>query len=484
MASPATAKPKTAAEKLAEAKLLEDATAVLKARGSTPASGARAIPTGEHNAPYVTTGPLAGSRGFRLCKAIAAQVGLIDQSEAKPELEACRHFTKALESANQLPTGTGTASLMIPLGSELLADDVTSQEGYKVFKSMWDADMPAFDPEEVRWLARRAGKGSSVYKTAMSYLLDPSGGTLVAPPVQGELIELVRPREALQAAGVTRVPLPPNGRIVYPRQTGPTSMYWVGENTSIPESNPTTGQIALQAKKGAVFVTVPNELLKYASVAADALIRTDAAKTIALGVDYAGLYGTGSAAQPKGLTLYTGTNEVIDYKSASPAPKGIGTNGNRLRPEDGYRMVGLIEDRNFEFSKWIFRPTMANNVLGYRGDAAAPDDAAGNFVQGMMRAFGDRLPNNTWCGYEVVKSAVVRANRTKGSSSVLTEVFGGQWEHLLHGMYGAVEMAASNQAGTTFQQDQTAIRALVHTDFAPRYEGAFVWYDLLLNSVN
>ena len=118
-----------------------------------------------------------------------------------------------------------------------------------------------------------------------------------------------------------------------------------------------------------------------ASVAADALIRNDMAKTIALGVDHAGLYGAGNA-QPKGLTLYTGSNEVVQYKDVTPAPKGIGANGNTLRPEDGYRMIGLIEDRNFEFEGWIFRPTMANNVQGYRADAAAPADAAGAFVPG------------------------------------------------------------------------------------------------------
>lgn len=467
---------------------LNEAAALLDAKSMEPADSAN-VTKGRlltSDAPYVTTGPLSSSRGFRLCKALAVQAGLLDESEAKEDMDACRHFTKALKDAGQLPENTGGRSIMVPLGSELLADDVTNQDGYKVFKAMWSAGTSNFDRDEVTWLANKhkGNPNSPIYKTAMSYLQDTIGGTLVAPPVQGELIELIRPREALQAAGVTRVPLPPNGRIVYPRQTGPTSMYWVGENLPVTETNPTTGQIAMQARKGGVFVTVPNELLKYASAAADTLIRNDAAKTIALGVDYAGLYGSGSAAQPKGLTLYNGTNEVIDYKGVTPAPKGIGANGNVLRPEDGYRMMGLIEDRNFEFKKWIFRPTMANNVLGYRADAAAPADAAGGFVQGLMRAFGDRMPNDTWCGYPVVKSAVVRNNRTKASGTGLTEVFGGQWEHMLNGMYGAVEFASSNQTGSTFQQDQTAIRALVHTDFVLRYEGAFVWYDLLVNSTN
>ena len=445
------------------------------------------------SAPFVTTGPVGESRGYRLTKAIALSRGMIRRDAAKPEAEANERFCKALKAANYAYAGIDDDpnAFVIPLGTQFLPPEVTETDDYVVCKSMWAAGAEGFDHDEGRWLAKKllassGGDPNSVqYKTAMSYLQDSIGGTLVAPPVQGELIELVRPRECLLAAGATSVPLPPNGRMSFPRQTSPTSMYWVGENTEITESNPGTGQISLQAKKAGVLVTVPNELLRYASVAADALIRTDTAKTISLGVDYAGLYGTGGAAQPQGLVTYTGTNQLIQYQSVTPAPKGIGTDGNTLRPEDGNRMIGLIEDRNFEFSGWIMRPTMANNILGYRADAVAAKDAAGGFVQSLMRAVTDRVPSDNWCGYKTTKSAVVRNNQTKGASgATLTEVFGGQWEHLMVGMYGAVEFAASNQAGNTFAKDQTQIRALVHCDIAPRYESCFVWYGLLINNVN
>jgi hypothetical protein len=127
---------------------------------------------------------------------------------------------------------------------------------------------------------------------------------------------------------------------------------------------------------------------------------------------------------------------------------------------------------------------MANNILGYRGDATSPGDAAGGFVQSLVRAVTDRVPSENWCGYKTTKSAVIRNNQTKGSNTACTEIFGGQWEHLMVGMYGAVEFAASNQAGNSFKQDQTQIRALVHVDVVPRYPGAFAWYGLLNNATN
>ena len=470
---------KTAAELRAELAATKDARKALREEGRKPDTSGVTPLNGD--APFVTTGPVGeDSRGFLLTKAMGYLAGHIPYEKAKPEIEACREFEKALLDTHCEPRERMAGSLMLPLGMDYLPDETSTHKGARVMKAMWQAGVDGYDLDEGAWLARRVLKsatpGTPVYKTAMSYLSDTIGGTLVPPPVQGELIELIRPRECLMQAGATSVPLPANGKIVWPRQTGPTTFYWVGENTAVTESNPTTGQVAMQARKGGVLTRVPNELFRFASVAADALIRNDSAKSIALGVGHAGLYGTGNSPQPKGLTLYTGANEVIDYAGTSPTPSGVGANGNDLKPEDGYFMIGLIEDRNFEFKGWIMRPTLANNITGFRADAAAPADKAGQFVHGMMRAISDKLPGDNFCGYKVTKSAVVKADNSKGSASNLTDVFGGQWEHLMVGMYGAVEVASSIHGDSTFPQDQTLIRTLVFTDIVPRYEGAFIHY--------
>lgn len=443
-----------------------------------------ALLNGDGNAPFVTTGPVGrDSEGFSLLKAVGAARGFIERDQAKAELDACAKFEKALRDTRTDPDKREPGSIMIPFAMNHLPSQTAKHEGAVLMKAMWEAGVAGFDPDEALWLARRLQK-ATYQKTAMSYLQDTIGGSLVPAPVQGELIELVRPRECLMAAGATSVPIPANGRITWPRQTGATSFYWVGENTAVAESNPTTGQVAMQARKGGVLTRVPNELFKFASVAADGLIRTDMAKSIALGIDYAGLYGSGSASQPKGLTLYTGTNEVIDYAGQTPAPKGVGAQGNTLRPEDAYRMIGLLEDRNFEFKGWIMRPTVANNAMGYRADAAAPADAAGQFVQAMMRAAGEKMPGTSYGGYPVTKSAVVKNTQAKGNATNLSDVFGGQWDELLVGTYGAVEIASSVHGDSTFPQDQTLIRALVFTDVVPRHEGAFVWYKQVLQQIN
>lgn len=431
------------------------------------------------HAPHARRGedPLT-SRGFRLINLIGAIAGEVSAEDAKVELKAVADFRAALARHGAEPQMAGGRTALVPLASSFLPDAVTAEPEVAVMKALWAADGPA-DPDEVAWLGRRAGL---VRKSAQSYLDDSLGGSLVPPPQQGELIELMRPKEALVRAGATQVPLPPQGKIVYPRQTSPTTAYWVGESQQITDSTVGTGEVALQAKKLAVLVKVPNELFRFASVAADSLIRNDAAKSLALGFDYAGFYGGGGTFSPKGLVNYTGSNELIDYAGTTPTPSGVAANGNTVQPQDGLLMAGQIEDRNFECSGFVMRPLMWAAAATRRADAVTAADSKGPFVQSITRNIADGLPNN-WVGLPVTKSAVIRNNQTKGGSgATLTEIWAAQWEHILLGMYGAVEFKSSDVGDTPLANDQTWVRAILFCDVAPRYPGAVAYYKQLLVS--
>ncbi len=449
-------------------------------RGHTSDPNFTGTPQRPATTAHTTTGEVGKTGSYSLTKAMAARLGFISRDAAKDDLHAADLFAKSLRETNFAHTDLSPDehSIKLPITDRFLSYEVKEHKDFRVYKAMERAGQEQYDPDETRWILKKAD---------LSYLIDTLGGYTVPPPVQGEIIDLIRPIEAMMRAGATTIPLPPNGRISYPRLTGTSTAYWVGENTSITQSNQQFGQVNLQGKKLADYVQLPNELIKFSGVAIDSIVKSEMAKTLALAFDYACFYGIGSAMQPKGLTLYTGTNQLVAYESQTPAPKGVGTNGNVIRPEDGYRMAGIIEDRFaaiFEGFGWICRPSLANNLLGFRADAAAPADAAGAFVQSMMRLFGDRIPTANWCGYPMTKSAVLVNNLTKGSGTSLVEMFGGIWSAWLLGMYGVVDVATSTQAGTTFQADQTAVRTLMICDAAPRQEGAFIRYGALINSTN
>ena len=426
-----------------------------------------------NHAPAVVRSVGKESRGLSVGRLLAWQAGGLDDSQVSDDLEYVKQYRKALADTRSEIVDHNPKSIPVLLSAALMPSEVFEHDGGKLYQKALAAGVGGYDPDEAAWVNRR-------FKTPMSYLSDASGGTLVAPPVQGEMLELMRPVEAVMRAGATQLTLPPNGRITFPRLTSPTAGYWVGENTEITESNPGTGQIALQSKKLGALVTLPNELLKYSSPSVDGIVRGDIAKTLGLAFDYACLYGTGSAMQPKGLVSYTGTDQLHDYAASSPAPVGIGNDGNTVQPQDGYRMAGVIGRRNFQFSGWVMDPLMWASAASRRADAVSASDAKGPFVQDITRPLGFALPSQ-WCGFPVTTSSVIRTNQTKGSSgATLTEIFGGQWEHFMQARYGTVELTASNTSGDSFKKDQTQVRGLMFCDAAPRYEGAFAWYKLLI----
>lgn len=444
---------------------------------------------GESVAPSIRKGEdTLSSRPFSLLRLIGARTGIIDADQAKVESDLIGRFNKALDETGCKASNTVAGSFFVPGAMSYLKDDAANHPATRELLEATVAGSAGVDPDEVAWLAERTGRvqkgyGARYVKTAMSYLTETTGGALVPPPEMGELIPLMRNKSAVDRAGARQVPLPPNGKWVAPRITGPSTGYWIGENTAPTESNPTTGQATMQAKKLAVLVRVPNELFKFTSAGADAMLRDDVTRTLALGYDYAALYGAGGGGQPKGVVMYTDSNEVLDFAASTPAPAGIGADGNTLLPEDGYKMSSAIADRNFDNDgtsfKWIMRPKMWGAVASRRGDAVAAGDGAGVFVQSLTRILGDAV-GKEWCGHEVVQSGQVRNNQSKGSSgSTLTDVFGGVWGELLCGLYGAIEFASNPMGDTSFQQDQTLIRGILHGDTVLRYPGAVVWYKQL-----
>src|SRR5262249_3538764 len=189
-----------------------------------------------------------------------------------------------------------------------------------------------------------AGRGG-VQTKALGTVSDTAGGTLVQFPVLGELIELQRNMEVFANAGCQEIALPPNGRIQFPKLTGGSTAYWVGEATSITESTPATGNLDLQAKKLGVFGKINNEPLPFASPSAEGLVRLDMARVAALKADLAMLEGTGGT-QIKGLITY---NDVTTHTATT-----TGTNGDTFQPEDVALMEGKLPDAVEAPTAWLF----------------------------------------------------------------------------------------------------------------------------------
>lgn len=430
-------------------------------------------------APWFRAGedPLT-SRGFSFMKMLGVISGAIDRSDAKVELDVHRRlnesYCKSMGDVGYTMAGTGTTGInrfLAPLSSNFMQEGNGIDRKFRSeMKCLVSAGCDGADLDEMRWLRGRQLKNMGYGTKALSWLNELTGGALVAPPEMGELIELLRNKEALVNAGARVVPLPPQGRIKYPRQTAASTTYWVGENSPITESLIGTGEVTLQAKKLAVLIKAPNELIRFASPAAEALMRDDMTKSLALGLDLAGLEGAGGDTRPRGIINMPNINTVV-----SSAP---GTNGDKVVGQDVYRMIAAVEESNAEFESWIMRPKMLYKFYQLRADAVAQGDASGPFLFNLIREAGEGT-EAILGGFPVVKSTQVSQVRSKGSSSKLSYIVGGMWSDLLIGMFGAIEFAATTMGDTSFVNDQTWVRGILSCDIQARHEAAFSLIDSL-----
>ena len=133
-----------------------------------------------------------------------------------------------------------------------------------------------------------------------------AGGNLVADELlAGSFIDLLRNRLALAQAGVTML-TGLQGNISIPRQSSASTAYWVGEGSAPTESQQAIDQVNMTPKTVGAFVDYSRRLLLQSSIDVEGMIRNDLARVIALELDRAAIYGTGSSNQPLGLANTTG----------------------------------------------------------------------------------------------------------------------------------------------------------------------------------
>jgi HK97 family phage major capsid protein len=421
----------------------------------------------ERRVPWATSGPVGrDSAGYSVLKAAAFALGYLGPDQAKEELHVHQQLRELYQSYGFVPH-CGHQSFLVPLATaHLPAFEPQGQKLQQDIRAKMTADAARFDPDEAAWITQKLGLRTK----ALGTIIDTAGGSLVRFPVLGELIELQRNLEVFANAGAQEVALPPNGRLQFPKVTGGSTAYWVGEASAITESQPATGNLDLQAKKLGVLVKVNNELLRFASPSAEGLIRLDMARVAALKADLAMLEGTGGT-QVKGLLTYPDVNTF----EASTA----GANGDTFQPQDVARMHAALPDAVQAPTAWVMRKDMFAALMNRRADAVSASDQKGAFLFHPMRSAADGPPKELY-GTKVVCSSQVSDARVKGSGTDLTYVLLGYFPDWVVARLGVMEFLASGLGDTAMVNDQTHLRGIQHLDAGPRHGQSFVVCDQLI----
>ncbi len=417
------------------------------------------------------------SRGYSFARAAALAAGQLSPDDCKEEMRWSGKIRKSLDGTGFAPWSGQTITLPLSpayfLGDKPIMDRSDAVE----LKSLMEASIGGgFDPDEAEYITRKSGgrwtpDTMRVGGTTQSAVQANLGGALVPFPEMGPLIPLLRNRNALMTAGCRTLPFPPSGKLAFPRQTGPTTGYAIGEGQSITQSNVTTDQLTLMAKKIGAFLTVNNELLRYGGPIVEQMFRNDMTITLGLTLDWFALQAGGSDNVITGLIGYPGT---ISYTAGV-----VGASGNTLTPGDVYTIIGQILANNAVMEGWIARPELIMAMYGKRASVLAAGDNLGLFLFDITRGLNARQQTEGYFlgGHEVTMTANAPANRTKGSSSNLTTLYAGWWSDYIIAMYGTIEFAVATQGTPAFQQDQSQIRAILTGDAGPQHPGGFATVD-------
>lgn len=284
-----------------------------------------------------------------------------------------------------------------------------------------------------------------------------AGGFLVPEQYATELIEYLRPASVVRRMGATVVPMP-GGTMTWPKQTGGATATYIGENTNISATEPTFGQLKLSAKKLAALVPISNDLIRFASPAADTIVRNDLVAAIAQAEDSNFIRGDGSGAGPKGLrylALPTATQVLACNATVNLAniTQDLGKLELALMNAN-VRMLNL---------GWLLAPrtrVYLENLRDGNGNKAFPEMAQGN-LKGYPFGVTTQIPINL----SVTGSAESEIYLAAFGDVIIGEVPGFIIEASSEAAYhnGSAVVSA-------FSLDQTVIRVIAQHDIGLRHD--------------
>ncbi len=279
----------------------------------------------------------------------------------------------------------------------------------------WASDNDLVRPDErgmslQKWL-RGAVTGdwtdADIERRAMSESVLAGGGYMVPTPLATTIIDRARNMARVLQAGAVTVPMTAQ-TLKLARVAGDPTAAWHTENAAIAPSDMTLEGVTLTARTLTSLVTASRELIEDAPNVEQAL--TDAfAAQLALSLDLASLYGSGTAPEPRGVKNTTGVTLTANGANGT----AIGT----LKYDVLADAIGTLRDQNEEPTAVIDSPRTERGfakLADTTGQPLQPSD----YVKSVPRYSTNQVP----------------VNLTVGTSADTSDIFVADWRQLLIGI--------------------------------------------------
>jgi HK97 family phage major capsid protein len=268
-----------------------------------------------------------------------------------------------------------------------------------------------------------------------------AGGYTVATDLMADsFIEMLRNRSVVQRAGAT-VMNGLVGNVAMPKQSAGATAYWVAESGAPTESQQTLAQVTMSPKTVGAYTDFSRKLMLQSSIDIESFVRRDLATVIALAIDAAALYGTGSNNQPTGVKNTSGVN-TKDFAATTPTFAELVAMESELAADNAD--IGTMS--------YLFNPAQR----GALKTTEKSSTSTGQFVW---------EPGNTVNGYRTEVSNQVTAG----------DVFFGNFADLLIGFWSGLDLTVDPYSNST--SGTVRVVALQDVDIALRNAVSFCYGD-------
>lgn len=296
-----------------------------------------------------------------------------------------------------------------------------------------------------QWAAK---EGYAALSKALSSSDGTSGGFLIPIQMSTDIITFLRPASVMRKMNPMILPMP-TGTMRIPKVATGAAASYISENTNIGVTAPSFGQIVLSWKKLAALVPISNDLIRYSSPAADAVVRDDVVRAMAQAENLAFLRGDGTANSPKGLRYWINAANVLT---------SAGTTLANMTTDIGAMILALLNN-NVPMTRpaWLMSPRSWNAL---------------NLAQTTTGAFAFRaeMANGTLMGFPFAFSTHVPGAGATGELYLadFADVVIGESLNLIVDASAEAAYYDGSQVIASFSQDQTVIRVIAEHDFALR----------------
>lgn len=209
-----------------------------------------------------------------------------------------------------------------------------------------------------------------------------------------------------------------SGDVKFPRESNVLSATWEGETDDNAEETPTYDNVKMSPKRLGFFVDVSRQSLLQTNPAIDARISRNMVNAVQRGIEAAAINGSGAGAIPEGILNTTGIGDV-----------GVGTNG-------GAQAWSHWVDNETEISQ----DNADMGSLNYLTNAKVRGQAKQTLVDAGSGRYLWPVNANEVNGYGVGISNLVPSDLTKGTGTGLSALIFGNFNDLVIGQWGGLEV--------------------------------------------